>query len=89
MSSELRANVGECFVYLMLPGETQFVPAGRFQITTDRHGIATGRFVYGKSYLARGNAVPIDPIDLKLAERVYETRLLKGMFGALRDASPD
>jgi serine/threonine-protein kinase HipA len=79
----------ECFVYIALPGETEFVTAGRFHLETDRHGIATGRFVYGKSYLARTNAVPLDPIELKLAPQTYETRLLKGIFGALRDASPD
>lgn len=79
----------ECFVYLTLPGETEFVTAGRFRVDTDRHGVATGRFVYGKSYLARDNAVAIDPIELKLAPHIYETRLLKGIFGALRDASPD
>ena len=79
----------ECFVYIVLPGETDFVAAGRFRIDTDRHGVATGRFVYGKSYLARNNAVPIDPIQLKLAPTTYETRSLKGIFGALRDASPD
>jgi serine/threonine-protein kinase HipA len=79
----------ECFVYIALPGATDFVTAGRFRVDTDRHGIATGRLVYGKSYLARKDAVPIDPIELKLASTTYETRLLKGIFGALRDASPD
>ncbi|HYM99879.1 MAG TPA: HipA domain-containing protein [Aestuariivirgaceae bacterium] len=48
-----------------------------------------GKFVYGKSYLARDNAVEIDPIELRLAARQYETTLLKGVFGALRDAGPD
>ncbi len=81
--------ISECFVYIALPGETKFVTAGRFQRNIDRHGIAEGRFVYGKSYLARETAVPIDPIELKLSTRTYETRLLKGIFGALRDASPD
>ena len=79
----------ECFVYIALPGETAFVTAGRFERSVDRHGVATGRFVYGKSYFARKNAVPIDPIALKLSARTSETRLLKGIFGALRDASPD
>ena len=79
----------ECFVYIALPGETEFVTAGRFQLTTGRGGVPTGRFVYGKSYLARDKAVPIDPLDLKLGPRTYETRQLKGVFGALRDASPD
>lgn len=79
----------QCYVYITLPGETEFVTAGRFQRTIDRHGVAKGRFIYGKSYLARDNAVPIDPIDLKLSTRTYETTLLNGIFGALRDASPD
>ena len=79
----------ECFVYITLPGETEFVTAGRYRRTIDRTGVATGRFVYGKSYLARDNAVPIDPHELKLGTKTYETRLLKGVFGALRDASPD
>lgn len=79
----------ECFVYITLPGETEFVTAGRFKRTINRAGVATGRFVYGKSYLARDNAVPIDPLEIKLGTKTYETRLLKGVFGALRDASPD
>ena len=79
----------ECFVYITLPGETEFVTAGRYQRTINRTGVAAGRFVYGKSYLARDNAVPIDPLELKLGTKTYETRLLKGVFGALRDASPD
>lgn len=79
----------DCFVYIVLPGETKFVTAGRYRRSIDRHGIATGRFVYGKSYLARDNAVPIDPIELKLGTKTYETNLLKGIFGSLRDASPD
>ncbi len=72
----------ECFVYIALPGETEFVTAGRHQRTIDRHGIATGRLVYGKSYLARKNAVPIDPIELKLNTTTFETRRLKGIFGS-------
>jgi len=79
----------ECFVYITLPGETEFVTAGRYRRTIDRRGVATGRFVYGNSYLARDNAVPIDPLELKLSTKTYKTRLLKGVFGALRDASPD
>ena len=39
--------------------------------------------------IVRDNAVPIDPIELKLSTKTYETNILKGVFGALRDASPD
>lgn len=87
MTSDYGAT--ECFVYITLPGETDFVVAGRFALTTDRHGAASGKFVYGRSYLARANAVSLDPLALKLGTKTYETRLLKGVFGALRDASPD
>ena len=79
----------ECFVYITLPEETEFVTAGRIELTTDRHGVATGRFVYGQSYLARNNAVPLDPIELKLRKGIFQTTALKGVFGAIRDASPD
>lgn len=79
----------ECFVYIMLPGETEFVTVAKFELTTDRHGISTGRFVYGKSYLERDNAVPLDPYELELGSRTYSTTRLNGVFGALRDASPD
>ena len=79
----------EVFVYLTLPGETSPVTAGRFELTTDSQGISVGRFVYGRRYLARPDAVPIDPVELKLEERAFQTARLHGMFGALRDASPD
>jgi serine/threonine-protein kinase HipA len=79
----------EVFVYLTLPGHTSPVTAGRFELATGAQGMSVGRFVYGKRYLARPDAVPIDPIELKLEERVFQTGRLRGMFGSLRDASPD
>jgi len=84
-----RTSVSECFVYITLPGATEFVTAGKFESTTNRQGIPTGKFVYGRSYLERDDAVPIDPLTLKLSNNTYETNMLKGIFGALRDASPD
>jgi serine/threonine-protein kinase HipA len=79
----------ECFVYITLSGATEPVTAGRFELTTNRSGTPLGRFVYGKSYLERADAVPLDPVELKLSPRVYETIDMKGIFGALRDAGPD
>src|SRR6266567_2386967 len=79
----------ECYVYMTLPGETESVTAGRFELSKDRRGNALGHFVYGKSYLARDNAVAIDPLELKLSDETYETTRLNGVFGALRDAGPD
>lgn len=63
----------ECFVYITLPGQAQAVTAGRFELANDRRGIALGRFVYGKSYLARSDRVAIDPVELKLSDATYET----------------
>jgi serine/threonine-protein kinase HipA len=79
----------ECFVYITLPGQTKPVTAGRFALSVDRRGVAEGRFVYGRSYLERPNAVALDPVELKLSARTYNTAALNGVFGALRDASPD
>ncbi len=79
----------ECFVYIILPRETKSVTAGKFVLTKDRRGNALGRFVYGDKYLLRPDAVEIDPIELKLAKRTYETVRLGGIFGAIRDAVPD
>ena len=84
-----KARSAECFVYITLPGQASAVTAGRFELTTGKNGVPLGRFVYGKQYLARPDAVEFDPFELKLAERTYETTGLKGIFGALRDASPD
>jgi serine/threonine-protein kinase HipA len=78
-----------CYVYIVLPGETEFVTAGKFILSETPAGDKVGRFVYGKSYLARSNAVPIDPIALPLHDSVFETGRMGGMFGAIRDASPD
>jgi serine/threonine-protein kinase HipA len=82
-------NPRECYVYVTLPGSSEFVTAGRFELSSDSRGEVLGRFVYGARYLARPEAVPIDPLELKLKEGTFETRKLKGLFGAIRDASPD
>jgi len=84
MSSERQ----ECFVYLQLPGSLETVTAGRYQLDLqDRVGI--GRFVYGRSYRGNPAAVPLDPFDLPIVARTFETAKMGGIFGALRDASPD
>ena len=81
--------VSECFVYITLPGEVAPITAGRFVLDKNRTGIPLGRFVYGRSYLENLRAVPIDPVELKLSRNTYERVQLNGVFGALRDASPD
>ena len=84
-----RASSSECFVYITLPGEVSAVTAGRFVLTKNPRGDALGQFVYRAKYLEDPRAVEIDPVELKLSKRTYETVQLNGMFGALRDAGPD
>ncbi|MFP2960664.1 type II toxin-antitoxin system HipA family toxin [Myxococcus sp. 1LA] len=73
-----------CFVYIQLPGSMEVVTCGRFQ---QQDGV--GRFVYGRSYLANPRAVELEKFELPLRPGTFETARLGGIFGSLRDASPD
>ena len=78
----------ECFVYIVPPGATEFVTAGRFRWADDGDG-TVGQFVYGRSYRERADAVELDPVELRLSGEVYETARMQGFFGAIRDSMPD
>ena len=82
------ATSDRVYVYLQLPGSLEVVTAGYFE-QTERTGVAVGMFVYNPLYLEREDAVPLDPFELPLRPGRFETVKLKGIFGALRDASPD
>jgi serine/threonine-protein kinase HipA len=79
----------ECFVYIQMPGSLEVVTAGRFRHEVLTDGSSVGLFVYGSRYLARPDAVPLDPFNLPLEPTEFETTKLNGMFGALRDVAPD
>lgn len=76
------------FVFVQLPSTEEVVVAGRFVLQPGSSG-NVGRFRYGKSYLARTNAIPLDPVHLPLVGKEFRTALNGGLFGALRDAAPD
>lgn len=80
-------------VFIHLPGETEAVPAGRLTMIEQGLQVQASTFAYGRRYVARANALPVDPIALALAPgRNDEERVPAGglaMFGALRDATPD
>lgn len=76
------------YVYLQLPGSLEVVTAGYFE-QTEHTGVPVGVFVYNPTYLEGQDAVPLDPFELPLRPGRFETVKLKGIFGALRDASPD
>ena len=78
----------ECFVYIVPPGATEFVTAGRFRRIEEDAG-AVCEFVFGRSYRERADAVGLDPVELRLSDQVYETARMDGFFGAIRDSMPD
>lgn len=75
-----------CFVFLQMPGSLEVVTCARYELDLSRR---VGRFVYGASYRERADAVPIDPVHLRVTPTRYEAAKLGGIFGALRDSSPD
>lgn len=76
------------FVFIQLPATDEIVVAGRYELdTAPREHV--GYFTYGRSYLARDEAIALDPIHLPLRPGEFRTTLNEGLFGALRDAAPD
>jgi serine/threonine-protein kinase HipA len=78
----------ECYVYIVPPGETEFVTAGRFRIIEGSPG-SVGEYIYGRSYRERPDAVELDPVELLLKPGIFETAKMGGFFGAIRDSMPD
>ena len=77
------------FVWCFLPGDIEPTLCGRFTHELTANGQAQGTFVYGRRYLERDDALPIDPIALPLSGSAQVTTGLQGFFGAIADASPD
>lgn len=87
-TSERHDRDRRAYVYLQLPQSLEVVTAGYYELGF-ANGVATGAFVYNPAYLERPDAVPLEPYELPFSARRATTVRLKGIFGALRDASPD
>src|ERR1700690_2110839 len=74
----------EAYVWIWLPGETKPVVAGILQ----RVGTQL-LFNYGRSYLARENAISIYEPELPLQPGEISRAGDLSMPGSIRDASPD
>lgn len=83
MTSELR-QVPEVYVWIWLPGRMEPVVAGR---VAQERGILV--FNYGRSYLARPEAIPIYLPELPLRQGRIWPAAGMAMPACLRDASPD
>ena len=64
----------ECYVFVVLPGGTEFVTAGRFRVSRTRDGSSRGEFVYGRGYLDRPDAWSWDAPFSHTAGRYAESR---------------
>ena len=76
----------DLIVFCYLSGEIEAVPAGRFT-----HDSATeiGSFQYGRRYLERPNALPLDYVALPLGVTPQPVAINGGLYGTFRDSSPD
>ncbi len=73
-------------VFIYLPDETIAVPAGVF---THEGDLGIGSFSYGRRYIERKNAIPVDFVALPIGPTPREVTINGGIYGAFRDASPD
>ncbi|WP_284614375.1 type II toxin-antitoxin system HipA family toxin [Aquabacterium humicola] len=78
-----------CYVYIQLPGTMETVPCASLKVRAVGAGAFEGTFTYGKRYLERPEVVALDPFHLPLSTRPQRFTKLKGIPGAVRDASPD
>jgi len=84
--------MAERTVFIHLPEATAAVPAGRLSMAENGIEVRASRFAYGRRYVQRPQAVPVDPISLPLGEGDDADFVpVNGLalFGALRDATPD
>lgn len=84
MMPALLTPAAEAFVWIWLPKATEPVVCGRIDLVDGLY-----HFTYGRSYLARQDAMPIWLPELPLADRIIVPEAPALIAGALRDASPD
>jgi serine/threonine-protein kinase HipA len=76
------------FAWIYLPQTHEPVVAGRLDI--NRYSTGTvGQFTYGKSYLGRVDAIPLDPVTLPLGITTANFVTLNGLPGSILDSCPD
>lgn len=78
----------DLFVWVFLPGHAQPVVAGRLSLVQTAAG-KLGHFTYGRSYLERSDAIPIDPVVLPLRKGETVFTALSGFPGVILDCCPD
>ena len=80
----MTSEVKELFVWIWLPGNTEPVVAGKLYKDS-----GNCFFVYGKSYLARENAIAVYDRELPLETGEIPTVSGLELPGCIRDSSPE
>jgi len=84
MTSDSSTGPSRAYVWVWLPGETNPVVAGSLDARGERVF-----FNYGRSYLDRGNAIPLYLPELPLQRGRIEPRENLRVAGCIADAGPD
>ncbi|HEX7027406.1 MAG TPA: type II toxin-antitoxin system HipA family toxin [Gammaproteobacteria bacterium] len=71
-------------LYVFSMHVTPPVPVGIFELND-----GAGRFAYARSWLARPDAFPLDPVHLPLTKQEFTAATRDGLFNVLRDAGPE
>lgn len=74
----------DAYVWIWLPRATSPVVCGRL---LEENGVI--RFVYGRSYRERDEAIPLDPHTLRLGSAPVTAPMPERLPGAIADAAPD
>lgn len=82
--ADLLQPAASAYVWIWLSDASEPVVCGRIDLVD-----GLNRFTYGKSYLARPNAIPIWQPELPLVDTVIVPEAPHVIAGALRDAAPD
>jgi serine/threonine-protein kinase HipA len=78
-----------CYIYIQLPGTVTPVPCATLKVKEVGHSAFEGTVTYGKKYIERENVVALDRFNLPLSTKPLIFTKMKGIPGAIRDASPD
>lgn len=84
MKPALLKPAAEAFVWIWLPKATEPVVCGRIDLVDGLY-----HFTYGRSYLARKDAIPVWLPELPLEDRILVPEAPAVIAGSLRDAAPD
>ncbi len=75
-------------LFVLIHLNRQWIPCGLLEYQEDGRR-SSSLFRYGKKYLERTDAISIDPIQLPLEDRSFETPEGFQIFNGIRDAGPD